>query len=183
MAALTTPEITPGFKAIDFALKGTDGKVYNLHDVTGPKGTVIMFICNHCPFVKAIAPRLKGDVAELQKLGFGVIAINSNDTIAYPDDSFENMQLFAGQHQFNFPYAIDETQAIAKAYDAVCTPDFFGFNAAGEQVYRGRLDDAGREEKPNSKRELVEAMRYVAEHQKAPAGQKPSIGCNIKWKE
>lgn len=183
MAALTTPDIKAGFKAIDFALKGTDGKVYNLHDIAGPKGTVVMFICNHCPFVKAIAPRLAKDAAELQKHGIGVIAISSNDTIAYPDDSFENMQLFAAQHGFNFPYVIDETQAVAKAYDAVCTPDFFGFNAKGEQVYRGRLDDAGREQKPDAKRELVEAMKYVAEKQTAPANQKPSIGCNIKWKE
>ena len=183
MAALTTPEVALGFKAIDFALKGTDEKIHHLHDIAGPKGFIVAFICNHCPFVKAIIDKMIRDFAELKTYGINSIAISANDTIAYPDDSFENMQLWAAQKKFPFPYVFDETQAIAKAYGAVCTPDFFGFNAKSELVYRGRLDDSGREQKENTRRELFEAMRFVAEHQTAPKDQRPSIGCNIKWRE
>lgn len=183
MAALETPPVTIGWKAKDFKLKGTDGKTYSLSDAKGPKGLVVMFICNHCPFVQAIAGKLARDMRELQSLGIGSIAIMSNDVENYPEDSFDNMKRFKEKHGFPFPYVIDETQTVAKAYDAVCTPDFFGFDAGLTLQYRGRLDDSGRQKKQDGARELFEAMKSVAATGKAPAVQKPSIGCSIKWRD
>jgi peroxiredoxin len=182
MAALETPQVAHGWKAVDFHLKGTDEKVYSLADVRGPKGLVVMFICNHCPFVKAIAPKLARDTKDLAAIGIGSVAIMSNDAVAYPEDSFENMARFKEINGFPFPYLIDATQEIARAYDAVCTPDFFGFDAGLKLRYRGRLDASGRNQVEGARRELFEAMRQVAETGVAPAGQTPSIGCSIKWR-
>jgi thiol-disulfide isomerase/thioredoxin len=149
----------------------------------GAKGLVVMFICNHCPYVKAIAERLVRDVAELKKAGIGVIAINANDTETYPEDSFDNMKIFAKMHSFNFPYVFDESQEIARKYDAVCTPDFFGFNNKMELQYRGRLDASRKETAPEGvKRDLVEAMTAVATTGQGPREQIPSMGCSIKWR-
>lgn len=183
MPALTTPKVNPGWQAPDFSLKGTDGKTYSLRDVKGPKGLVVMFICNHCPFVQAVADKIAMDTKELAKLGIGSIAIMSNDTENYPEDSFPNMKKFREQNKFDFPYVIDETQKVAKSYDAVCTPDFFGFDANLQLQYRGRLDDSGMQRKEGGKRELLEAMRHVASSGHAPTLQNPSIGCSIKWRD
>lgn len=172
-----------GWKARDFRLKSTDGKRYALADVRGAKGTIVVFICNHCPYVRSTIDRIVRDFAELKSQGIGAIAIMPNDTAASPADSFDNMKLFAAESRFGFPYVIDETQEIARAYGAQCTPDFFGFNAALELQYRGRLDTAGnRPAGPDTKRELVEAMKAVAATGKGPQQQVPSIGCSIKWK-
>ncbi|MCC0023249.1 MAG: thioredoxin family protein [Hyphomicrobiaceae bacterium] len=169
--------------APDFRLPATDGGSYGLADIMGPKGAVIVFICNHCPYVKAITERLVAAADELAGEGIGFAAINSNDADAYPDDSFENMVRFAQERGFPFPYLWDESQAVARAYDAVCTPDFFGLNAAGLIVYRGRLDEGRKDPPPaDAKRELVDAMREVAASGEAPADQIPSVGCSIKWK-
>jgi peroxiredoxin len=178
----TTPICDFGWKAVDFSLRGIDGHTYSLKDVAQPNGTLIMFICNHCPYVKAIADRLVREAHALEELSVGVIAIMSNDTVTYPADSFENMVTFAKQHSFPFPYVIDDTQEVARAYDAVCTPDFFGFNNAMELQYRGRLDETGRNPpRPDSRRELYEAMSQIAETGQGPREQTPSIGCSIKW--
>jgi len=182
MAALETPPVKLGWKAPDFRLKGTDGKVYALADVKGPKGLLVMFICNHCPFVQAIADKLTRTAVELAKDGINCVAIMSNDTKEYPEDSFENMVRFKAEHDFPFPYLIDETQTVAKAYDAVCTPDFFGFDAGLALRYRGRLDSSGMKRSTDSKPELLEAMKQIAATGTAPAIQMPSIGCSIKWK-
>ena len=171
-----------GWTARDFALRGVDGKTYRLADVRGPKGTLVAFICNHCPYVKAVIGRLVEEANALRELGLGTIAIMPNDTQAYPADSFDNMQAFARRHGFTFPYVIDETQGVARAYDAQCTPDFFGFNAAGELQYRGRLDASRTALVPGARRELYEAMRQVAETGRGPAEQTPSMGCSIKWR-
>lgn len=182
--AMTTPICDFGRQALDFSLKGIDGKTYALADVRGPRGTVVMFICNHCPYVKAVIDRIVRDVRELQANGIGAIAVMPNDTDAYPEDSFENMKDFARRHGFTFPYVIDETQDVARAYDAVCTPDFFGFNADLELQYRGRLDESRKETAPpTARRELFEAMTMVAETGRGPAEQVPSMGCSIKWRE
>lgn len=182
MAALETPPVKIGWKAADFKLKGTDGKIWSPTDAKGEKGLVVMFICNHCPFVQAIADKLARDMKELKPMGIGAIAVMANDVENYPEDSFDNMKKFKSRHGFDFPYVIDETQSIAKAYDAVCTPDFFGFDANLALQYRGRLDDSGMQKKPGGNRELFEAMKSVAATGKAPAMQKPSIGCSIKWR-
>jgi peroxiredoxin len=171
-----------GWKAQDFALKGADGKVYRLADVRGPNGALVAFICNHCPYVKAIVGRLVDEAKALQALGIGTIAIMPNDTEAYPADSFENMQAFSRQHGFSFPYVIDTTQEVARAYDAVCTPDFFGFNARDELQYRGRLDASRTTLVPNARRDLYEAMKLIAETGRGPAEQPLSAGCSIKWR-
>ena len=184
MARQTTPATDFGAKPHDFALKGVDGRTYTLKDVQGPKGFVVMFICNHCPFVKAIAARLAADGRALQDAGIGVIAIMPNDTVTHPSDSFENMQKFSAEHGFTFPYVIDETQETARAYGAVCTPDFFGYNGHGDLQYRGRLDAVSPSHPATSdtRRELVEAMLGIAETGRGPENQIPSIGCGIKWK-
>jgi len=171
-----------GWKASDFALKGVDGKTYRLANVRGEKGTLVAFICNHCPYVKAVIGRLVEEAKALKGLGISAIAIMPNDTKAYPADSFENMQAFARQHGFGFPYVIDETQAVARAYGAVCTPDFFGFNARDELQYRGRLDASRTTLVPGARRDLYEAMKLVAETGKGPTEQMLSAGCSIKWK-
>ena len=173
-----------GWKAPQFNLPSTKGPGFSLKSAKGENGTLIMFICNHCPYVKAIMSRLVRDVNELKNFGINTIAISSNDVVNYPEDSFENMKLLAEENDFEFPYAFDETQEIAKVYDAICTPDFFGFNSKLELQYRGRFDSTGRgEAQPNNKRELFEAMMLVAETQKGPEIQHASIGCSIKWKE
>lgn len=173
-----------GWKAPDFELPGVDGKTYRLEDVRGPKGTVIVFMCNHCPYVLAVIDRLKSDALELQEMGIGVAAICSNDAVAYPDDSFDNMKLFAERHELPFPYLHDETQQVARAYDAQCTPDFFGFDYDLGLQYRGRLDEGRRDPPPeDARRELVEAMKQVVSTGEGPTDQIASMGCSIKWKE
>lgn len=181
--AAGTPQVELGLKAPPFTLPATDGKTYSLADLKGARGTVVMFICNHCPYVHAMIGRAVRAAGELAPLGVATIAICSNDAARYPEDSFANMRLFAGEHAFPFPYLHDETQKVAKAYGAVCTPDFFGFNDKLELAYRGRLD-AGRTEPPpaGAPRELFEAMRLVAQTGKGPVVQTPSVGCSIKWK-
>jgi len=183
MGLETTPICDFGWRAPDFRLPATDGKTYGLADIRGPKGTLIVFICNHCPYVKAIADRLVRDARDLQALGIGVAAICSNDASSHPEDSFERMAEFAAGHGFPFPYLHDESQEVARAYDAVCTPDFFGFDADLGLQYRGRLDASGaRPGSADLSRELYDAMALVAETGKGPAEQTPSMGCSIKWK-
>lgn len=178
-----TPICDFGWQAPEFLLPATDGKTYSFADVQGVNGTLIMFICNHCPYVIGILDRLQEEVSELQAMGIGVAAICSNDAATHPADGFDKMQELAADQGFTFPYLLDETQEVAKAYDAVCTPDFFGFDAKGGLQYRGRLDDAGKGAKQFVKqRELVEAMRLVATIGNGPASQTPSMGCSIKWK-
>ncbi|MDJ0937050.1 MAG: thioredoxin family protein [Kiloniellales bacterium] len=182
MPAFTTPICDFGWQAVDFELEGVDGRSYTLQDVRGEKGTLIMFICNHCPYVKAVIGRLVRDVAELRSLGIGAVAIMPNDTEAYPADSFENMKAFAAQNGFTFPYVIDRTQEVARAYDAVCTPDFFGFDADLGLQYRGRLDASRVELVPDARRELFEAMQEIAATGRGPSEQIGSMGCSIKWR-
>jgi peroxiredoxin len=169
--------------APDFRLPATDGNVYGLEHVAGEKGTVIVFICNHCPYVKAVIDRLVSDARALSSEGVGFAAICSNDAEAYPEDSFANMKRFAELHGLPFPYLYDEDQSVAGAYRAVCTPDFFGYDGDRRLKYRGRLDE-GRTAPPppGARRELLEAMRAIVATGNAPGGQIPSIGCSIKWK-
>ena len=178
-----TPICDFGWKAPSFTLPGVDGKAYSLEQLRGPNGTLVMFICNHCPYVKAVIDRIVRDVDELRGLGVSAVAISANDVVHYPEDSFDNMKAFAEAHRFGFPYLYDESQAVARAYDAACTPDFFGFNAKLELQYRGRLD-ASRKEAASAdvRRDLFEAMKQVAETGQGPREQIPSIGCSIKWK-
>ena len=171
-----------GWKARDFALQGIDGKSYSLADVRGPKGTLVVFICNHCPYVKASINRIVAEANALREIGIGTIAIMPNDTETYAEDSFDNMKAFAAQHDFTFPYAIDTTQEVARAYDAQCTPDFFGFNAQDELQYRGRLDASRMTPIANVRRDLFEAMKQITETGHGPKDQLPSMGCSIKWK-
>jgi peroxiredoxin len=170
-------------KAPQFDLAGVDGARHSPASAKGPKGLVVMFICNHCPYVKAVIDRIVRDCRDLAAQGIGSIAVMSNDPTDYPEDSFDNMQRLAREKGFPFPYVIDETQEVAKAYGAACTPDFFGFDANLELRYRGRLDASRREAAPNAKRELYEAMLQVARTGTAPAEQIASIGCSIKWKK
>ncbi len=181
MVLTETPVCEFGKPAIDFELEGIDGKKWTLSDCKGPKGLLIMFICNHCPYVKSIQERLVRDTNELRSFGVYSVAIMPNDPSEYPEDSFENMQKVAKKYRYQFPYLIDSTQEIAKAYGAVCTPDFFGYNADLALQYRGRLDNSGMKAMPDAKRELFEAMKQVAESGKGPQEQIPSIGCSIKW--
>ncbi|OWY05007.1 thioredoxin family protein [Thioclava sp. F1Mire-8] len=181
--AVTPPVCDFGWKAPGFTLPGTDGKQYSFDDIRGPKGTLVMFICNHCPYVQSILDRILRDTAELQKAGIGVVAISANDVDEYPQDSFENMAKLAEEKGFPFPYLYDETQAVAKAYGAACTPDFFGFNAEDGLQYRGRLDASTKQAAAvDAKRELYEGMMLVAETGEGPRDQIPSMGCSIKWK-
>ena len=183
MVSLQTPICDFGWKAIDFDLPGVDGERYNLATARGEKGLLIMFICNHCPYVKAIRERLVRDTKELMQHGINSIAIMSNDPSEYPEDSFDHMRTIAAEFHFPFPYVWDETQRIAKAYGAVCTPDFFGFNAKLELQYRGRLDASRKETAPpEARRDLFEGMLEVARTGRGPAEQIPSMGCSIKWK-
>jgi peroxiredoxin len=178
-----TPICDFGWTAPAFTLPGVDGKTYSLEALRGPKGTLVMFICNHCPYVKAVIDRIVRDAEELAAYGVSAVAISSNDTVHYPEDSFDNMKLFAEAHRFSFPYLFDESQDVARAYGAACTPDFFGFNGSLELQYRGRLD-ASRKEAAHAgvRRDLFEAMKGVALTGRGPRGQTPSIGCSIKWK-
>lgn len=182
--AITADQVTFDAPAVEFRLPATDGKTYGLDDLAGQKGTVVVFICNHCPYVKAVIDRMVADARVLMSEGIGFVAICSNDAANRPEDSFGNMQHFAKAHGFPFPYLHDETQAVARAYGAVCTPDFFGYSADRKLKYRGRLDE-GRKTAPRAEapRELVEAMRAIARTGVAPADQNPSLGCSIKWKD
>jgi len=180
---LQTPLCDFGIKAPDFKLRSTKNEILSLNDIRGKNGTLIMFICNHCPYVQAIVEDINEDCNKLNKLGINSVAICSNDSIEYPEDSFENMIKFAKENEFKFPYLIDESQNIAKNYDAVCTPDFFGYNKNLELQYRGRM----RELKNlipirNGESDLMKAMKQIAETGKGPEDQKPSGGCSIKWK-
>ena len=170
-------------KAIDFDLPGVDGRRYSIASARGPNGLLVMFICNHCPYVKAVIDRVVHDCGELVSHGIGSIAVMSNDPADYPEDSFDNMKRLAREKGFPFPYVRDETQEVARAYGAACTPDFFGFNAALTLQYRGRLDASRREAAPNARRELFEAMVQIAKTGAGPAEQIASIGCSIKWKK
>lgn len=182
MASTVSSPIALGWPAARFDLPGVDGRRHTLESTRGPNGVLVMFICNHCPYVRAVVDKLVRDTDELSKLGIGSIAIMSNDAKAYPEDSFDNMKVFAAQHRFGFPYVIDESQDVARDYDAVCTPDFFGFDRDLTLAYRGRLDASGKSSDPTARRELYEAMAQVARTGRAPVEQVPSIGCSIKWR-
>ena len=184
MALTETPICNFGEKAKNFNLKSTENKKFSLDDIRGDNGTLIMFICNHCPYVKAVVKDIVDDVKFLNTLGINSAAIMSNDTKNYPEDSYDNMIKFHKNNQFNFPYLIDETQEIAKKYDAVCTPDFFGYNNNLELQYRGRI----RELKDlktvrGGESDLLKAMKLIAQTGKGPENQIPSMGCSIKWFE
>ena len=181
--AAVPPVCNFGEKAHDFALPATDGRTYRLADLAGPKGTVIVFMCNHCPYVKTVIDRLIRDAQDLEALGVNLIAICSNDATTHPGDSFANMKRWAEEKAFPFRYLHDESQEVARAYDAVCTPDFFGYNGDLELQYRGRLDASKTSLVEDARRELFEAMRQVAESGRGPAEQIPSMGCSIKWKQ
>lgn len=184
MVSLQTPVCEFGLPAIDFDLPGVDGKRWTPAKCRGEKGLLVMFICNHCPYVKAVRERIVRDTAALQRLGINSVAIMSNDPALYEEDSFENMIRISRQYRFPFPYLLDESQAVARQYGAVCTPDFFGYNADLQLQYRGRLDASGMAAAPeDARRELFEAMRQVAETGKGPEDQVPSIGCSIKWRD
>ena len=180
------PEVTPicqfGTKAISFSLKGIDEKTYNLEEIKGKNGTLVIFICNHCPYVKGVIDRLVKDIIDLQKKEIGCVAIMSNDVANYPEDSFENMKKFSKVNNFRFPYLYDETQEVAKAYGAVCTPDFFGYNKNLELQYRGRLDNAGISGEVLKDKELFNAFHQIIKTGNGPKEQKSSMGCSIKWK-
>ena len=179
---LSTPTVETGWQAKPFTLSDPDGKAYSLNDLFGENGLLIAFICNHCPYVRAIIDRFVADARVLQSEGFNVVAINPNDYQSVPADSPPNMKRFAAEHQFSFPYLIDEDQSVARAYDAVCTPDFFGFDAGGTLLYRGRLDDARMGDSANRSSELLDAMRQIAATGQGPAQQHASMGCSIKWR-
>jgi len=173
-----------GWPAIDATLPGVDGKQHSIFGQAGPNGIVLAFICNHCPYVKAVISRIVRDAGDMKAEGVGFVAVSSNDAGAYPEDSFQNMRLFAAAHHFGFPYLYDEEQSLARAYGAACTPDFFGFNKELKLQYRGRLDASRKEAGPaDLRRDLYEAMTQVARTGEGPLDQIASIGCSIKWKE
>jgi peroxiredoxin len=183
MALLETPVCEFGKKAPDFVLLGVDGQQWTLAQCMGEKGLLVMFICNHCPYVKAVHERIIRDTLELKAFGINSVAIMSNDPSDYPEDSYQAMQSMAEQFAYPFPYLLDETQAVAKAYGAVCTPDFFGYNANFELQYRGRLDASRKETAPTDTiRDLFEAMKQIAATGSGPIEQIPSMGCSIKWR-
>ena len=183
MPALTTPICDFGWKAPSFELLGTDGKNHSFSNIRGTNGSLVMFICNHCPYVQSILDQLAVEASVMKKKGIGCVAINSNDYDAYPDDSFENMQKISKKYGFSFPYLIDDKQDIARKYKSVCTPDFFGFNSDLELQYRGRFDDrkTSKQMSANSS-ELFKAMIEIARTGNGPAKQIPSVGCSIKWR-
>ncbi len=183
MASLETPVCEFGKPCPDFSLPGADGKTWTRDACKGENGLLVMFICNHCPYVKAVLDRIIRDCRDLQKYGIGCVAINANDATQYPEDSFENMKRLAEEKRFPFPYLFDESQEVAKAFGAVCTPDFFGYNARLALQYRGRLDASRKEAVPDAARELFEAMKRVAICGNGPREQYPSMGCSIKWKQ
>ena len=179
---LKTPICDFGQTAKNFELKSTNNEIIKLNDVKGTNGTLVMFICNHCPYVKAIIKDIVEDCNNLKELGVTAVAICSNDSINYPEDSFENMIKFTKKHQFNFPYLLDETQNVAKSYDAVCTPDFFGYNNNLELQYRGRIRELVNLKPVRAgDSDLYSAMKQIAETGKGPETQIPSAGCAIKW--
>ena len=182
MTLTKTPICDFGKKAENFELKSTENKIITLNDAKGQNGTLIMFICNHCPYVKAVIEDIVNNCKTLENDGIRSIAIMSNDTKNYPEDSFDNMIKFAKNNKFSFPYLIDETQETAKKYGAVCTPDFFGYNKNLELQYRGRITEL-KDLKPvrNSGSDLLKAMKMVAKTGKGPTEQTPSMGCSIKW--
>ncbi len=182
MASINPPVCDFGWQAPDFNLVNVDGNLVSRDLAMGKNGLLVMFICNHCPYVKAILPRLIADVTELKMLGVNTVAIMSNDPTEYPEDSTDNMQKIAREMDFPFPYLLDASQQIAKNYEAVCTPDFFGFNNKGELQYRGRFDESRKETALNNSRDLFFAMKQIAETDKGPREQIASIGCSIKWK-
>ena len=183
MALTETPVCEFGHKAPDFSLPGIDGKLWTLQDALGENGLLVMFICNHCPYVKAVQARLVRDATALLTYGINTVAIQPNDPSDYPEDSFDNMKLVAERFAFPFPYLFDETQTVAKAYGAVCTPDFFGYNRQLELQYRGRLDASRKDTAPpDVRRDLFEAMKQIAQTGNGPDGQIPSMGCSIKWR-
>lgn len=183
MVRTETPVPELGRPAPPFDLPGVDGRRWTLEDARGDNGLLVMFICNHCPYVKAVREKIIRDVRELGQYGIGAIAISSNDPADYPEDSFEQMQRVAREHAYPFPYVYDETQEVARAYGAVCTPDFFGYDRDLRLRYRGRLDASGRSADPDAPRELFEAMKQIAETGRGPREQLPSIGCSIKWRK
>ena len=183
MVSLQPPICDFGWKAPEFDLPGVDSKRYTLGNMSGNNGLLVMFICNHCPYVKSIRDRIIRDTRELQKYGINSIAIMSNDPAEYAEDSFDNMKAVAREFNFPFPYVWDETQQVAKDYGAVCTPDFFGFNANLELQYRGRLDASRKDAVPDASRDLFNAMAQVAQTGQGPREQIASMGCSIKWKE
>ena len=180
-----TPPVCDFDAAIhNFSLPAADGSFYSLEDVAGPRGTLVMFICNHCPYVRSIIDRVVRDAAQMQEAGIGVVAISSNDVVEYPQDSPEHMQEFAQVNGFTFPYLYDEDQSVARAYGAECTPDFFGYNANGGLQYRGRFDSSTKAAGPaDARKELLDAMLQISETGKGPRNQIPSMGCSIKWKQ
>lgn len=183
MVSLETPVCDFDQPIIDFSLPGVDGEIWTPEKARGEKGLLVMFICNHCPYVKSIRERIVRDTKELMDYGVNSVAIMSNDPTEYEEDSFENMQKISQQYDFPFPYLLDETQQVAKAYGAVCTPDFFGYNASMALQYRGRLDESRKETAAdNVKRDLFDAMKQVAQAGRGPEQQIPSMGCSIKWK-
>ncbi len=180
--AAVPPVCEFGWRPADFELEGIDGELYTPARVRGPQGALVMFICNHCPYVKSVIGRIVRDVADLRAAGIGAVAINANDPAAYPEDSFENMKVFAAEHGIDFRNVVDRTQEEERAYGAVCTPDFYGFNKGLELHYRGRLDDSKTTLVEGARREVYDAMVQIAETGKGPAGQIPSMGCSIKWR-
>lgn len=182
MARTETPVCDFGRPAPDFALPGVDGRVWRLQDVRGPRGLLVMFICNHCPYVQAVRERILRDARELETLGVHSVAIMSNDPTDYPEDSFDSMKQVAAEFKFPFPYLYDATQTVARAFGAVCTPDFFGYNADLRLQYRGRLDASRKDPVPDARRDLFEAMKLVAQTGRGPQDQIPSMGCSIKWR-
>ena len=184
MVSLETPVCDFGLNPPEFSLPGVDGRTWTRDDCVGPKGLLVMFICNHCPYVKAVRERIVRDARELMTLGVGSVAIMSNDPADYPEDSFENMKAVSLEYDFPFPYLLDESQQVAKAFGAICTPDFFGYNSGLELQYRGRLDASRKETAQGDvRRDLFEAMKQVAKSGAGPEHQIPSIGCSIKWRE
>jgi len=184
MVSLQPPVCDFDLPALDFSLPDTQGEVWNLAKCAGENGLLVMFICNHCPYVKSIRDRIVRDTRELEALGVNAVAIMSNDQAMYEEDSVVNMRKVSEEYGFNFPYLVDETQQVAKAYGAVCTPDFFGYNAELKLQYRGRMDESRKEAAAGDvRRDLFEAMKLVAETGKGPEDQVPSMGCSIKWKD
>ena len=183
MVRTETPICEFDLPAIDFRLKGVDDQYYDLNSLKGENGLLIMFICNHCPYVKSIISRIIRDTSELKQAGINSVGIMSNDPNEYEEDSFENMKKMALSHNFPFPYLVDETQEVARAFGAVCTPDFFGYNSKLGLQYRGRLDESRKESVDGAKRELFEAMKQISITGKGPDNQIPSMGCSIKWFE
>ncbi len=182
MVSLQPPVCDFDKPAIDFSLPGVDGNSWTLDSCKGEKGLLVMFICNHCPYVKSIRDRIVRDTSELKAMGVNSVAIMSNDPTEYAEDSFDNMKKIAAEFNYPFPYLLDETQQTAKSYGAVCTPDFFGYNADLQLQYRGRLDESRKEAAGDDvRRDLFEAMKLVAETGRGPADQIPSMGCSIKW--